>query len=174
MPYTKTTWVNGVAPPISAANLNKLETQYDEALATVAITRVRKTADETVNNSDVLQNDNHLLFAVAANEVWELTINILALSATATPDLKANITVPAGATGALQWIGSTNYTETYAIGGLNPVFPLVATLGLFQLKAIVVNGANAGNVQFQWAQQTATVQNTTVKANSCIIAHKLA
>lgn len=33
MPYTKTTWVGGATPPISAANLNHLETQYDEAVA---------------------------------------------------------------------------------------------------------------------------------------------
>ena len=30
-----------------------------------------KTADQTVNNSAVLQNDDHLLLAVGANEVWE-------------------------------------------------------------------------------------------------------
>ena len=33
MAYTKTTWVEGVAPGISSANLNNLETQYDEAVA---------------------------------------------------------------------------------------------------------------------------------------------
>lgn len=32
MPYTKTTWVEGSAPGISAAELNRLETQYDEAV----------------------------------------------------------------------------------------------------------------------------------------------
>lgn len=33
MPYEKTTWINGAAPGISAEKLNKLETQYDEAIA---------------------------------------------------------------------------------------------------------------------------------------------
>lgn len=37
MAYTKTAWVDGQAPAISAANLNKLETQYDEAVATATI-----------------------------------------------------------------------------------------------------------------------------------------
>lgn len=32
MPYTKTTWVEGSAPGISAAELNRMETQYDEAV----------------------------------------------------------------------------------------------------------------------------------------------
>lgn len=35
MAYTKTTWVNDQAPAISATNLNKLETQYDEAVAEI-------------------------------------------------------------------------------------------------------------------------------------------
>ena len=37
MPYTKTTWVNGVAPALSAANLNNLETQYDQSVADMAL-----------------------------------------------------------------------------------------------------------------------------------------
>ncbi len=40
MPYTKTAWVNGVAPALSAANLNNLETQYDKAKVIVAETEV--------------------------------------------------------------------------------------------------------------------------------------
>lgn len=35
MPYIKTAWVNGQPPAINASNLNKLETQYDEAKADV-------------------------------------------------------------------------------------------------------------------------------------------
>ena len=35
MPYTPTVWVNGIAPALSAANLNKLETQYDEAVGDI-------------------------------------------------------------------------------------------------------------------------------------------
>ena len=35
MPYTKTTWVNGIAPALSAANLNNLEIQYEQAVADV-------------------------------------------------------------------------------------------------------------------------------------------
>lgn len=33
MAYEKTTWVNDGPPALSATNLNKLETQYDEAKA---------------------------------------------------------------------------------------------------------------------------------------------
>ncbi len=33
MPYSPTTWVNGVAPALEAANLNNLETQHAQAIA---------------------------------------------------------------------------------------------------------------------------------------------
>ena len=41
------------------------------------------------------------------------------------------------------------------------------------INAVVINGATAGNVQLQWAQNTAEVSNTKVLANSCICAVKL-
>ena len=50
------------------------------------LTVVRKTADETVNNSNALQNDNHLLLALAANEVWQVELTLLLLSTSTTPD----------------------------------------------------------------------------------------
>ena len=55
MAYVKTTWVSGVAPPISAANLNNLETQYDEAIAAAAVTREGGNISEatTTSTSDV-------------------------------------------------------------------------------------------------------------------------
>jgi hypothetical protein len=36
MAYTKTSWVDGGAPAITAAKLNNLETQYDEVFNTIA------------------------------------------------------------------------------------------------------------------------------------------
>ncbi len=49
MAYAKTTWNPGIAPGISAANLNNLETQYDEAMADLTFhTRSTTLADITV------------------------------------------------------------------------------------------------------------------------------
>ena len=59
------------------------------------LTIVRKTADETVNNSDTLQNDDHLLFAVAANKVWEFSIVVYMVTLAAS-DFQWNLTGPAG------------------------------------------------------------------------------
>ena len=42
-----------------------------------------------------------------------------------------------------------------------------------ELKGVITNGANAGDLQLQWAQQVATVENTRVFADSHILAFKL-
>ena len=47
MSYVKTAWVNDSTPSIDAANLNNLETQYDEALVEVVAVGARVTAVET-------------------------------------------------------------------------------------------------------------------------------
>jgi len=153
-------------------------------------TIVRKTADETVNNSTTLQNDDHLLLAIAANEVWLINLFLLWTSPTAGVYLKTGWSYPAGC--SIKWgteiqLASTNkaywssavttaskpalLTETSTwsdILGANDAIDGV------HLTAIVINGANAGTLNFQWAQATAAPEDTKVLANSCLIAHKLA
>jgi len=138
---------------------------------------VRKTADETVNNSNVLQDDDELFFAVGANEVWELTF-IPLIDSPAIPDIKFAWGVPAGAelyrvcirrdaAGALQ--------IEYALSGGSMPSQGVAVPRIVGIeKGLYIGGVNAGNVQLQWAQETANVSDTKVLANSCIIAHRLA
>ena len=139
------------------------------------LTIVRKTADEIVNNSIVLQNDDHLLMAVAANEIWDLDI-LIRITATAVADFKFTFVVPTAAT-----LKGNTY---YDVGRLQVALDLAATQSVLfgvdraddfhGLKAVYVGGANAGNIQLQWAQNTAEVSDTKVLADSCLIAHKLA
>lgn len=147
-----------------------------DILAAIAavLTKVRKTADETVNNSTILQNDDELLFAVAANEVWEFTIIIFQISSAAA-DFKANLTGPAGSTIAVQGTGENTAQATFislstSESWVGRVTSVIAPI----IRGVIINGATAGNLQLQWAQSAAEVSNTKVLANSCIIAHKLA
>lgn len=135
---------------------------------------VRKTADQTVNNSDVIQNDDHLLLAIGANEIWYVEFRLKGISAI-TPDFKFTVVAPAGASGWV-WVG-THY-------GASPV--IVSALGIgrtadgkgndqcYMIGAIVVNSGTAGDIQLQWAQDTADASDTIIYANSLLIAHKLA
>lgn len=138
-------------------------------------TVVFKTADETVNNSNVLQNDDELLLAIAANEVWAFEINLY-VSGNTTADFKAALVIPALATmlWAYIWDGSANFDACITASGAsnNINLPGAGTYGTIKITGCVFNGANAGNLQLQWAQVVATVVDTTVKKGSCLVAYK--
>jgi hypothetical protein len=143
----------------------------------IGLTIVRKTADETVNNSTTLQNDDHLLLAIAANEVWLVEAILYYISAGATPDLKVAWALPTGATGFyLGW--GLGYNDAVYIVSQSSTYSLIFgtewTARIAIVKLLVINGATAGNIQLQWAQNTATAENTKMLTNSCLIAHKLA
>jgi len=139
---------------------------------------VVKAADEDVNNSAALQNDDELKLTVSANEVYHIEMMILATSATATPDINSHWTVPAGAsiTGFAHSMDVTAGTyagqqvaaagsNAFAVTGGN-TWPIFETLTYF-------GGGTGGTVQWQWAQNAATAELTTVKAGSWIKAVKL-
>ena len=172
MPYTKNYpggWQNGAggATPIEKAVLDHLETQYDEAIKTVL-----KVADETINNSNVLQNDDELLFAMAANEVWEFTLWVN-FTSSAVADFAMGYSVPVGA--VLHTVRITDEGGVVVRIDANPTS--AAGAGATQVPILVhghiVNGANAGNFQIRWAQSTAEVSDTKVLIGSSIVAHKL-
>lgn len=145
---------------------------------------IRKTADETVNNSSTLQNDDQLLLPVLANEVWRVEASLLLSATTTAADFKFGFTVPTGATlywgagsgfDAASWSGQDASStvlpaltsgSTLLQGGLNGIKVL-------SLRAIYIGAANTGNVRLQWAQNTATASDSKILANSCLIATKL-
>lgn len=137
---------------------------------------VVKSADETVNNSTTLQNDDELLFAVGANEVWQFELWLLANSSTVA-DLKWAWTVPTGATLEGIYLGATNagadgiqlFNATDAIS----VYGGGADLIPGRITGIVVVGGTPGNVQFQWAQDSLEVSDTKVLQNTVLIARRV-
>ena len=142
------------------------------------VTIVRKTANQTVNNSTTLVNDDHLLLALAANEVWYVKL-ILLQTSSATADIKYQFTVPTD--GALYGMttycnASDTWTSGYTVAAsiLSISGGMAAIPNRLVTEFIVKNGANAGNLQLQWAQNTADASDTIVKANSSLICHKLA
>lgn len=147
----------------------------EEVAFPTGVTIVRKTADQIVNNSTVLVNDTHLLFAVAASEIWEFLLGIRVYSTTATPDLKFAFTIPAAASSKRWEAWYSQGTEATELDGTVATYFFVSAASnqYKQLRYLYIGGANAGNVQFQWAQNTATVEDTKVLTNSFIIAHKL-
>lgn len=139
-------------------------------------TYVRKTADETVNNSTALQNDNELLAALPTAGTYQFEMNML-YSATTVADIKFAFTWPAGATafwsaiglatGAATLTGDATFSFTngsgtsVAFGGIGAGAPVP-----IRLFGNIVMGGTAGNLQLQWAQQNLEATNTIVHSNS--------
>ena len=139
-----------------------------------APTIVRKTADETVNNSTTLQNDDHLLLAVGVNEVWVLSLYLI-IATTAVADFKLAFTVPAG--GAAYYYEASGAPLVSYIAAPNAhIFSTAAdtTSGKAIVYCLYIGGGTAGNLQLQWCQANLEATNTRVLTNSCIIAHKVA
>lgn len=130
---------------------------------------VTKTANETVNNSDAYQDDDELVLAVLANEVWFFETRIV-WHGDGVPDIKFQFTVPSGTT--MRW-------ESQSVG----LAPLTesdektrsgAGVGVNQMhyaRGLIFVGGNAGDVQVQWAQNVADMSDTVVLAGSMIWGH---
>jgi len=140
---------------------------------------ILKTSDETVNNSDVRQDDDELLLPLLANEVWEFRCLIRVLGGVAS-DFSKNWTIPAGAVmkclqdAAIGGLGVWGTLSAPTNQGAENWVVSAAAERWILMWGIVINGATAGDMQLQWAQDTAVAEDTKVLANSYIIATRLA
>lgn len=149
------------------------------AAAGATIKSVRKSANQSVTSSTTVINDTHLKFAVAANETYIFQLFLWTYAADGTPDIKLTCTGPSGST--VSWsssqvifnaAGSTTLTVVSASGVTADLFVDANERGI-QLYGTIANGANAGDLQLQWAQNTSSANSTTVKAGSYIFGIKV-
>jgi len=150
--------------------------QVGAGSAEFAALTVVKSANESINNSSSMQNDDHLVLAVAANTTYLLDA-YLRYEATTTGDIKAGFSVPTGAavdwnalclpgthssgtSGSLSVLARTD-AQTATLGGAG-----AGTLLVARITGTVTVGGTAGSLQFRWAQQTADVSDSIVYAGS--------
>jgi hypothetical protein len=152
------------------------------------VQRVVKSADETVTSSTTLQNDNHLVFSVAAGGTYIFEVFLLADCAANNVDMKIAFTFPAGsmvfgvlgldpATGAGGVVGNIQTSGTAsATSGSTAVS--VGVAGGHAITANAVRGSfvasGAGTVTLQWAQDSSSANGVTVSAGSYIRAERVA
>jgi hypothetical protein len=142
------------------------------------IITVRKAAITTINNDDSLNDDPDFAFSIGANEVWIVEIHAIVAIAIAS-DFKFTFTLPASATMmalANMW-GLTN--DVGGAGkGTTPgtAIPLTSTTNIGQLHvwALLANAGTAGTATFQWAQNTAVAEDTSIDADSVMVARRIA
>ena len=176
------------SPTINTATINTatINTSVITSPTGIAMSRyIIKSANETVNNSTTLQNDNDFSFAIAANEKWMVEMFLAITSASATTDYKFNFTLPASCTirfgtGSNSSIAGTwgAAADSATTAGLSTSANVAAgsfngTWGLLVI-ATVINAGTAGTVQYQWAQNTAAAEDTILLANSVMRYTRLA
>jgi hypothetical protein len=133
---------------------------------------VYKSADETVNNSATLQDDDHLILPVLANETWSFKMTLLNDSAP-TADIKVKFTVPSGTT--MKWMKGEPNPDSSVLNteGTTYMIPTGGSEIIDTLIGIITVGGTAGNVTLQWAQNAAEVSDTKILKGSSIVAWRL-
>jgi hypothetical protein len=138
-----------------------------------------KPSDQSVTSSTVLVNDTSLVLAVAANRTYEIDLYMVwtGVASNATPGLKYDFTLPAGAT-------FNNFTSMgYAAGafafniesaGTPTSYASGATTSTHLVRGLLVVSGTAGNFQLQWAQGNSSVTSATMKAGSFLVARAIA
>jgi len=152
----------------------------------LAVDYVIKTADESVTSSTTLQNDDHLLYTVAATGTYAFDLYLIATSAAnAAGDINVAFTFPTGtmrlwgpgsdpalASGTLaqsKFAASTAVTS----GTAWQDFGLSTTSLGFNIHGLFTATAT-GTLQFQWAQFASNANATTVRAGSHLIVKQVA
>ncbi len=138
-----------------------------------------KTADETVNNSVTLQNDDELSFTATANKTYLVDLYLL-LNGGITADYKFAWSLPSGAWywGAeaegggggisIYWVPkdvSAGSMAAISSSTLSVSGSANTPQGLHLTTTIAIGGSG-GTVNLQWAQNTQTVADTKVLAKS--------
>lgn len=140
----------------------------------------RKSADETVNGSATLQDDNHLTgFALTAGEAYEFR-GLMWHTTNNTARIKLTLTF---SNAPQYYYASANaFSETTSGGGTQhsssaPATALeVATFdgGLVDMRGFfLANASTGGTVKLQWAQITGTAVDTILKLGSFLRIRKI-
>lgn len=133
---------------------------------------LRKSADESVNGSDVLQDDDHLVLAMLANEIWlvEMLLKWVETANGMRSDGDYAFVLPSGASGwGIEYI-SDGVTEISDITVETEISIGLNSEVIARLFVLITCGATPGDAQFQWAQHSAQAHDVTLKENSCLIA----
>ena len=140
-----------------------------------------KASDETVNNSNTLQDDNDFSIAIGTSETYEFKLVIYFYNTTPSAGFKWQITQPVDAAYRYMWqmysssgADSTTVLKSYVKGVTNEVaLTTDYAVNVLIIEGTVVNSTNAGNITFQFCQNSATAANTTVTARSKLIYRKV-
>lgn len=166
--------LGGITDHTALSNIGtNTHAQIDAHLALKRFTAIIKSADESVNNSNTLQADDALLLTVPANKTVTFR-GLVWFNTLAAADFKCRFNF-AGSVLQIHWITSpaglgpiTESTDEAIPSTTQTVTGTGTTAGYVEFDGIAVADGSNRALTFQWAQNTATVGNTTVKVGSFI------
>lgn len=139
---------------------------------------ITKAANETVNASTTLQNDDDFLFTAAANIDYLVEAKLL-LTGAAASDWKCAWTLT-GMTFDVNFFtplnGSPVLTQAVAQASATAqavIFTTAAASHIEEMTFIIHSGSTGGTCNFQWAQNTSDASDTKVLKNSTMTIKKL-
>lgn len=146
---------------------------------------ITSSSTQVVNNSTTTVDDNELVVALDANASYILELQVAFDNANTTPGYRTAWSMPTGATGFRYIFGSTQTGASFTdetntkgkvvSGGLTVQSThRSGTADQSHSEWLTVVTTNAGNAQFQFAQQTANASNTTRLENSYIRVQRVA
>lgn len=159
----------------AVARAAAIVTNFDNIAPPGVFRAVIKPSSTSRSATTTLADDPHLLFPVVANAQYAFRFQLF-FDTTAAGDFKIALNGPASPVGvrfmrqailpgATAWsvVGvTTAYGTGVALAGTG------TTGGYCEGNGILSNGANAGNVAVQWAQNTSDPGNTTVLQGSML------
>jgi len=164
--------INGTLPIVVTQNTNDI-TISTGVSAGLVFAKVVKSADETVTNSNVLQDDDELFFTPTINKTYNAIMWVYLQASSTTPqaDFKYALSLP---TGAIAERGKESWSSTIARDAQDATIPLTPSVSNTNIKWLgipyrIVMGSTAGNIIFQWSQDVARNNDMTVLKGSLLL-----
>lgn len=162
-------------------NVGDVLTASDMNVWTVPIATI-KPADTGRNTTTTLTADPDLVIAVAANTIYDVRFLIRYKGGTnGSSDLSMQINVPSGSTGF--WValrddisaptGPPGFVDSAFGSALNFATNGTGNTQQALLFASVNTAGTAGNISLLWAQHISNGTNTTLMANSFMVAQRI-
>lgn len=137
-----------------------------------------KSANQVISSQTTLVSDADMRFAVAANSLYEFHV-FLRYSSPTGADWKSSFTVPASASAHFarygwnlsgNFVGGDEFADGSTVTSQGQGAGTVQTANFF---GYAVTAGTAGNLIFQWAQNTSNAGNTTLYANSYLTGRRI-
>jgi hypothetical protein len=169
-PNPPRTWSAGET--LTAANFNA---QIRDAFLATPHLLAYKSADESLTSNTTLQDDNHLFFAMTANDLWYVRL-VLWVSGGNDSNIKIAFTLPSGSMmlAAVHRDTSNVFQDHEWLVSTTPQNLRSHIAGsIIDIKGTVTNGGTPGNFQMQWAQAASVGVALVVTKGSTIQGMKL-